>query len=346
VRLRDLIGQDAARSRLLRALRAGRLPQALLFQGPEHVGKGSAARALGAVLLCPRATEDACGECSSCERCRAGAHPDLLIVRRASKRLRPDELPPMTDPPADEGEELRPFIRVDQIRELSRHASYAPREGTRRVFVIDPADRMNEAAQNALLKTLEEPPGETVLVLVASRPHLLLPTVRSRCLAVRFAAMPVRELARALEQRGMSADEATTRASLSGGLPGLALSLDLERARARREAVLGIVEASVRGPRVLARLSDAASVLAGRGEAELLEGLSMLEDVLRDAARAAVGAGEVSARHAGVGQALGPERLFAILESVQRLRADLRFNLNRGLVAETLLAALAGGPLP
>ncbi len=353
MKLAEILGQAAAISLLLRGLRSGRLPHALLFQGPEQVGKGTTARALAAALLCERGGEDSCGECSSCAKAAGGAHPDLLVVRRASKKLRPDELPPMSDP-ADHDErdvELRPFIRVDQIRELARHAAYAPREAACRVFIIDPADRMNEAAQNALLKTLEEPPGQSFLVLIAARPHLLLPTVRSRCLAVRFPAMAVDELATRLESTGMPASEARARASLSAGRPGRAFSLDLEATLRRREEILGLLEAFSDGDAALAELSDAAGLLAGRGEAELLEGLAILEGLLRDAGRLASGSadpapGPPGARSSKLADTVGARRLFELVEAVERVRADLRFNLNRTLAAETLLAAIAGGPLP
>jgi hypothetical protein len=186
---------------------------------------------------------------------------------------------------------------------------------------------------------------------VAARPHLLLPTVLSRCLAVRFATMPVADLAAVLEADGMPAREARARAALAGGRPGRALSLDPEEALHLREEMLALLETFAAGDGALADLPDATAALAGRNEASLLAGLSVLEDLLRDGARLAAGAADdsgddLSERCAGVGQLLGPQRAFALIEAIERVRADLRFNLNRTLAAETLLVAVAGGPLP
>jgi DNA polymerase-3 subunit delta' len=250
-------------------------------------------------------------------------------------------------------EDLRKFILVDQIRELSGIAALAPRVSGRRVFVIDPADQMNVAAQNALLKTLEEPPGQGVLILIASRPYLLLPTIRSRCFTVRFAELPTRELAELLTRRGIEAAEALARASLGEGRPGRALELDLAALREKREEILESLEELVGSRAALAELADHAARLAGRSETTLIEGLAIAEALLRDATRAATRQGDPSLIHADLaerlerlGQRLDPQRSAALVRSLERLRAELRFNVNRTLVAESLLAAVAGGPIP
>ncbi len=212
---------------------------------------------------------------------------------------------------------------------------------------------MNLEAQNALLKTLEEPPGQTLLILVASRPHVLISTVRSRCFAVGFAALKADELAAALQARGLPPDEALARASLAEGRPGRAMDLELAAMRERRDAVLEMLE-SLAPPRGrAAELPGLAAALAGPDEATLVEGLELLQGLLRDAARVGSGPGGAPLVHAdladrveALGRRLGPERAAGLIASVDRLRGELRFNLNRTLVAESLLAAVAGGPLP
>lgn len=356
LRFGEILGQAGALALLRRALSSGRLPHALLFQGAENVGKGTAARALAASILCEAGGEEACGRCGACLRAAHGNHPDLLVVERLPKKVpaagSTDEETEGEEEAAGRGE-LRPFIMVSQIREMSRHAAYAPREGRRRVFIVDPADRMNAEAQNALLKTLEEPPGGAILILVASRPHLLLPTVRSRCFPVRFAALPVSELAELLRARGHSEEEALSRAALAGGRPGKALAFDPERLRERRDEILSALEALASRQSALAELSSFASSVSGSDEESLLEGLDLVEGLLRDAALSALSLPASALLHADraprlgkLGQRLGPLRATSIVRSVERLRGELRFNLNRTLLTESLLAAVAGGPIP
>jgi DNA polymerase-3 subunit delta' len=354
------LGNAPARALLDRAIVSGRLPHALLLHGPEGVGKGLVATELAAALLCPSREPGrarGCGRCSDCLRSATGNHPDLFRVGRLPKKeSRASEEP---DPVDEEeplagrgaGSDLRPFVLVDQIRSLAEHAAFAPREGRARVFVIDPADRMNAAAQNALLKTLEEPAPRAFLVLVASRPHALLATVRSRCLAVGFSAMPTDALARALEARGVGPDEARSRASLSGGRPGAALTLDVETLAGRRDEVLEMVERLVRSPAGVAELPAMAKALVGEDEDSFLEGLDLVEEILRDAARTAAGAGapihvDRASRVASLGTRLGVRRAAELVEGIERVKADLRFHLNRTLAAESVLAAIAGGPPP
>ena len=355
----SVLGHERARSILARVLASDRLPHAFLFHGPEGVGKGLVARLFAISLVCTQPGPDGsgCGTCAACRKAANGNHPDVLVVTRLAKKdkradtdVDDDESEADEGPPAKAGE-LRPFIIVQQIRELNHHATYAPREGRRRVFLVDPADRMHAESQNALLKTLEEPGGRTVIVLVASRPHVLLPTVRSRCFQIGFGAMEPDELASALERRGLPPAEARARAALAEGRPGRALSLDLAGLAARRDQTLTALEALAAGPRTVADLGPFAERIVGEGEADLLEGLDLLMAILRDAARAAAGAGailhkDVAPRIERLGQALGALRATEIVALADRLRGDLRLNLNKALLCETILASVAGAPIP
>lgn len=355
---RDILGHDRALALLRGALASGRLPHALLFHGPEGVGKATVARRLAMALLCEAGGGEGCGRCSACLRVERGLHPGFLVVgrlpvRRSGAGLAGPETAEDGEvaEAGDEAVVLRKEILVGQIREMGEHAALAPREGRGRLFLVDPADRMSPAAQNALLKTLEEPAGRSVFVLVTARPRLLLPTIRSRCVAVAFAPLRAGELADALARRGIPGEEARARAELAGGRPGLALRLDVGAVLERRETALRALEALAGSRKAAGRLPSLAADLAGSSEEELLERLEVAAGLLREAARACIAPGERALhadaeRLAAMGRKIGPERAYEIVRSIDRLREQLRFNVNRTLVAEAVLAAVAGGPIP
>jgi DNA polymerase-3 subunit delta' len=173
---------------------------AYLFVGASEAGKGTVARRFAAALLCPGPHDDGC---RSCRRALAGSHPDLAVVEA----------------------EGRQSLGVDQARTVVARAVLAPVESARKVFLLEEAGTMTEAAANALLKTLEEPTVTTVFLLVAESEDELPATVASRCRTVHFGRVDEGELAAALVERGVDRDRAATLASVSGGRPGLALSL-------------------------------------------------------------------------------------------------------------------------
>lgn len=182
--LRD---QPRAAAVLRRALDGGRVAHAWAFVGPPGSGRTSAALAFAGALLCPAG---GCGRCRACALVAARRHPDLHLI---------EPTPPETNPRGARA------LRIGAIRELERLAALAPAMGGRKVFVLDDAERMTEEAPQAFLKTLEEPPPGTVLILVLPRLRALPATVLSRCQVVRFAARAdgaAAERARALELLG------------------------------------------------------------------------------------------------------------------------------------------------
>lgn len=355
----EILGQERARTVIARLLQSGRVPHALLFHGPEGVGKGWIAGLFARSLICGQPGTDggACGTCTDCRRAEHGNHPDVFVVTRLPKKDKRADAPDPADEedgdeaPAAKAGELRSFIVVQQIRELNHHATYAPREAARRVFIVDPADRMNAESQNALLKTLEEPGARCVIVLVASRPHLLLPTVRSRCFRIGFGAMRPDELASALLARGMSHAEARARAALASGRPGLALTLDLPALETRRDLILKSLETLSASPQGVAELQAYADRILGETETELLEGLDLAAALFRDAARIASGSpailhADLAPRIEKLGRRVGALRAAELAALTDRLRGELRLNVNKTLLVETLLAAVSGGPIP
>ena len=237
---RDVIGHRRIVALLARSLAHDSLPPSLFFAGPAGVGKRLTAVAVAQALNClkPQSTAelgvDACGTCASCARIARGVHPDVLLVE-----------------PGDNGS-----IRIDQVRDLVDRAAYRPFEGRRRAVIIDEADALMPSAQNALLKTLEEPPSASIFMLVTARPDALLATVRSRCPRLPFRPLSAQDIAAALVRRGQTEADAHAVAATAGGSLGQAL-----------EASAGeLVEARTVAQRVLAHAA------AGGGAQRQLEG--------------------------------------------------------------------------
>lgn len=234
----EIIGHQQAIEGLRGALRRGTLHHAYLFSGPEGVGKGMTARLLAQAANCLRATEpnlpsdDACGGCLPCQKIQRNVHPDVQLLSEERTMAQAGRWEPKG------GRAPSKDIVVDQIRDLVDHRLSLKRfEGRRRFVILDPADAMNPQAQNALLKTLEEPPPETTLVLVAAQADSLLPTIRSRCLRLAFAPLPQDLIEERLRAAGREPQEARLAAALSGGSLGKALSLDAASLAERRRAV-------------------------------------------------------------------------------------------------------------
>jgi DNA polymerase-3 subunit delta' len=208
----------------------GEPAHAYLFTGPPGVGKLTAAREFAAALNCDNDVKP-CGECRSCRDTLESDrhHPDIEIVAAAGL--------------CDESEhgihEGSRDIRICQVRRLERVLSLTPYRGGRRVAIIDGADRLNQDASNAFLKTLEEPPAATVLILVTDREELLLETVVSRCRKVAFGRVDRRTVEGALLERGVEADRATAIAALANGRLGWALrAIEDDDPLAERDAFL------------------------------------------------------------------------------------------------------------
>ena len=179
-------GHDRVVTALRRALARGRMPHAFLFVGPEGIGKHAFALRLAQALLCERVPEgelDPCGECPGCLQVMAGTHPDLLRVAKPEDR---QELP----------------IRI--IRDLCLDLGLKPMSGRRKVAIVDDADDLNDEAANAFLKTLEEPPPGSTLILVGTSAEGQLDTILSRCRVVRFDPLPESELAELLIEQGIA----------------------------------------------------------------------------------------------------------------------------------------------
>jgi DNA polymerase-3 subunit delta' len=212
--LNDIIDQDSAVAQLRRCARADRLPHGLLFSGPVGVGKATTAAALAGWFLCENPGADApCGKCESCRTFFSGMHPDYHIITKELIRYHDKT-----------GKSKGIDLSIHVIRpEVVEKAARKPNMGRGKVFVIEQAELMNPAAQNALLKTLEEPPGRALLILLTDQIGQLLPTIRSRCQTIRFSEMNSATVLRELQNRGISKAAAADAIVFAPGSLGLAL---------------------------------------------------------------------------------------------------------------------------
>src|SRR5689334_7297854 len=194
-----IFGQSDAIDSLRRAYLADRLPHGLIFAGPTGVGKATTARALAKLFLCEQPKSDEpCDRCESCRVFDAGNHPDYHVITKELIRYHDKT-----------GKSKGIDLSIHVIRpELLEPASRKPVMGRGKVFVVEQADLMNPQAQNALLKTLEEPAGRAVIILLTDQPGCLLPTIRSRCQLVRFAALDPKRVQKELQKRGKDATTA------------------------------------------------------------------------------------------------------------------------------------------
>jgi DNA polymerase-3 subunit delta' len=180
------IGHDKAVTTLKRALGEGRSAHAYLVAGPEHTGKMTLALDLARAVNCSD-VEKPCGACDQCRRVEEGLHADVRVVGVESGQA--------------EGGRRRVAIGIDQVRDVQRDASLKPYEGLSRVFIFDGAERLTEEAANSLLKTLEEPPDQVMLVLLASDASAVLPTILSRCHLIELRPVAAPRVAAELEAR-------------------------------------------------------------------------------------------------------------------------------------------------
>jgi DNA polymerase-3 subunit delta' len=220
--LNDIIGQEPALQQLHTAMRDGRMPHAFLFIGPAGVGRRTTALALAATLLCKKKSGDppqACGTCEDCKMLAAGTHSDFQLIYKELARFHDD---------SSVRNRVMQDLGIDVIRHfLIGPAGRAPTRGSHKVFVVLETELMSIAAQNSLLKTLEEPPPGVTIILICAKPDQLLPTTLSRCAQVNFRRLPAAFVAQKLEEfeNGIAPSEARFWAGYTQGSIGEALKL-------------------------------------------------------------------------------------------------------------------------
>ena len=340
--MKHLIGNTAARDILERLITSGRVPNALLFTGPEGVGKRQFAIELAKSFVCTSLVgRMACGNCGACRRAGEfeiptfekgeesdrvffGQHPDVGLV-----------VP------------FRRNLRIGAIRALEREANFRPFEAAARVFIIDDAEKMNDSSSNALLKTLEEPPATSHIIVITSRADCLLPTIRSRCQTIRFAPVPAANIEQHLIDTGQfSSEDASLAANASGGSVGRALNFVPASFRTQRSAMLDVLKAAAAGDRrELLRIAEEMNSAQNKDEFE--ERLEILEALIHDvwllrseADRSRLFNPDLISDLAGLSAHIDSSDLSDWLSRIEELKETLAVNVNRKVSTDALFVGM------
>ncbi len=330
-------GHAAGVDTLRRALRTGRAAHAYLLAGPDGVGKSLIARTFGQALACEDAARpdsaDPCGVCRACRRIARGTHPDVQVWSLASQAA------------GEKATGKNTTLTIETVRQLRGSTALRPLEAPRRIAVVDDAEALQEPAQEALLKTLEEPPPAMTIILLANDAEALLPTIRSRCQVLELRPVAAGAIAAGLEASGIDPGIAREAAALANGRPGWAIraAADPSLLAEHRQSVARAIDwiAAPVSERVLtaARLGDA----FGKKRSDVFSELDALQGVWRDAMLVAAGVSRYAThrpdleRIESVAAGSDVAEIVRALAAVQRCLADLEANVRPRLALEGMV---------
>ncbi len=325
-------GQESALGVLAQSLKRGTVASAYLFAGPKGTGKGTVALTFAQALLCTGEGRAPCGACRSCRMFEAKGHPDFVHVYTEGNKVKI-----LPDISAEMDEALIKTLRVGEMRKIIEALSYKSYLGGRKVLVMEDVDAIfRKETANAFLKTLEEPPGDTVIILVSSNPAGLLQTIISRCRQVRFVPMPPERLAPLLEEKlGVIPPEALRLALLAEGCPGIARGGGMEKMKeidvAARELIAMLPDLA---PEAVIRFAE--SWKERRAEVPAL--LERMLETLRMAQRGTLGvASAANSDTINTYTGIPDERVMDGFEAILAARPLLVFNPNVQLYLESLI---------
>jgi len=341
----QLSGNARVKAVLKRMLVSDRLPGALLFAGEEGVGKKLFALEIARSLNC-RSPKDreGCGVCPPCIRIGKLNYPQREDADEWTQII-------WTDHP-DVGLVVAPkrVLRVEQMRQIEKEANFRPFEGKARVFLIDEADKLNDASANALLKVLEEPPKTSHLILITARPAMLLPTILSRCQMIRFSPLTPDEIETHLTKNNLvDRKTARLRARAAGGSMGRALSGDLVTFTSQRKAMLKVLDALVVSDDRAQLLRSAERLNEAQYKEEFEARLDVLETLIRDAWMLSLGVKSTQLVNADLSAEL--EEISKQIDSgcaadwilqIEDMREQLIVNVNRKVTTDALFLVMAG----
>lgn len=319
----DITGHERIIEVLRRSVISGKVPHAYIFEGICGIGRRLTAMSLLQAVFCRAFDGDACGICPSCRKIAGGNHGDIHLV---------EPLPDKRD------------ISIDQLREMQRELSLRPYEAPRKACIVEPAERMSTGAANSLLKTLEEPPGNALLILITENADMLLPTIRSRCQLIRFSPLPPEHLCTLLVRNGLSPDQAGIIAPFSDGSVRKALESDSSALEPRRAAVMecltGLNDASIM------TVFDASETLGGSRE-DALSSLDLMIGLVRNTIHFHAGHGDGLSEYdrravESVAMRIPIQKALQILDDILFTRRAIHRNANSRLALDCLFMRLAG----
>jgi DNA polymerase III subunit delta' len=316
----DIYGHEKQIAILKQALAQNRVGHSYLFSGSDGTGKKALAVELAKAVNCEKTDEifDSCGQCPTCLKINRQSHPDVFFVEA-------------------EGQ----FIRINAIRAIQEQMTFKPMEGRRRVFIFDNADKMNEQAANALLKTLEEPSSANILILVTAKPYTLPSTIISRCRHMRFHPLSHDTVAKYLTlQVNIGGKDALLLAGLSGGSIGQALELNKENVISYRAETLKLL-ANTKTNDPLSLLNFAS--FFGQDKREIKQGFNILKTCFRDAlvyketqrSQMLIDQ-DNSPLIASLAERLTGSQIIQNIELLERASETIEQNVNKSLTLETM----------
>jgi DNA polymerase-3 subunit delta' len=318
---KDVTGNKGIKKILGLALERGRVPNSLIFSGPEGVGKRAMALTLAKALNCRSLTTDACDECDSCRAVDAGAHPDVMTMAIEVQK-----------------------VKVEQTELIKQMAYLRPMTGRARVFIVDDAKAMSAEAANSLLKVLEEPPSFTHIILLTDSPHLLLATIRSRCRTLAFSPIGRAEIEKALVDRDFSPEQAGLLALLVDGNLDRARDLVWDDVVALKESAWELFESLAsadRSSRFLERFGTVPKAV----QEEFGEVLEVFASFARDLLLLGLGGDPALLLNPDFGDRLRqaspawpPRCLLGLLAEIDLLLVELGKNMNKSLLATTFFS--------
>ena len=364
----QFLGNERIVTALRGMLRRDRAPSALLFTGPQGIGKYTLARMFAQAANCERLKDDFCGGCDSCRRMapledpaplikagltERGESADAAAVERMPLILEPhpDVWLLVPDPVRRLSPVARPMIRVGQLRAVQRAAYFKP-QGRRRIFILDGANTMRWNDADLFLKILEEPPDSATLILLAPTPDSLLQTIRSRCLQFHLAPVPVAEIDAFLKARtDKRLAERKLAAELAGGSPGAALDLNLEESTRLRRSLLKLVEQAVAVGKAGGKSGEIFAMTAqlAKQEKESFENIiSLLYSLLTDLLELSLGSQnsfsrnpDLQAELTALSKKIDFDWILRATQGLDQLESRLRRNISRQLGLDSLLVSLS-----
>ena len=320
----NIVGHKQVITQLCLMQQEDRIPHAMLFCGTDGVGKSLVAEALAAAILCHAPVNNqACGHCKACQVLAAGTHPDFFQIQPESET------------------KAAPAIRIEAVRKLQEEIARIPLLSERRVVIMQEADKMNEAAANCLLKTIEEPSGQIVFILLTSRPSALLDTIISRCMRVEFGILQPEELVAILHQQGIEEPLAGKLASIADGSVSKALAMQDEELLNLQTQAFDL--ASAAGTLGVEQLLQLAKEMSNHSRERLIQWLGFLAMIYRDLLMLYSGSGLPLYNQSDIDRLSSllnkyhQQELLQLLQLVQDYQKRLGSNVNTQLCLEGFL---------